>query len=49
MELNLMVQCCIMNGYCHYSSPPELYLMFIVTILVIIMITESINNCIRRY
>ena len=49
MELNLMVQCCLINDYCPHNTPAELYIMSISIILGIITIIETITKCIRRY
>ena len=49
MELNLMVQCCLINDYCPYNTPTELYVMCITIILGIIIIIETIHKCIKKY
>ena len=47
--MELMIECCVMNGYCpNGNSRAELYLITIVTILVIIMMLDFINNYIKR-
>ena len=44
MDLHLMIQCCVMNGYCPYNSPynspTEIYLICIIVILIIYMISD---------
>ena len=40
MDLHLMIQCCVMNGYCPYNSPTEIYLICIIVILIIYTISD---------
>ena len=48
MEVNLMIQCCLMNGYCPYGNTLlEIYTMHLTSILILIIIAETIYKYIH--
>jgi len=45
MNANLMLQCCFMNGYCPYgNTQSEIFLVWVTTILILIMIGEAVHK-----
>jgi len=40
-ELQLMIQCCLMNGYCPYTTT-ETYLLYTIIVLMFIMVVDKI-------
>lgn len=45
---NLMLQCCLMNGYCPYgNSLGEIYIMYLTSILILIIIGETLYKYIK--
>ena len=40
-ELQLMVQCCLMNGYCPYNTT-EMYLLGTIIVLIFIIVVDKI-------
>jgi len=42
MDLHLVIQCCLMNGYCPYYSLNELYLTAVIIVLTLIIIIDKL-------
>ena len=42
--MELMIQCCLMNGYCPYNTPIDIYLMSIAIMLLLFILIETIRK-----
>lgn len=42
--MELMIKCCLMNGYCPYNTTNEMYLICIIIVLVCTIIIDAIHK-----
>ena len=42
--MELMIHCCLMNGYCPYNTPTEIYLMTLVIALLFVLFIDTIRR-----
>ena len=42
--MELMIQCCLMNGYCPYNISNDVLLSYIIMILMLIIVIDSIRK-----